>query len=98
MAQSFGSAPDQPGGGCVGQNIHALEEKKRQPPVSVSNPRQDAGQQSKKKAVGIRVVDPMISDHRILLPLWNFRSEIDVRVLMIVNLLPASIDVAKDVG
>src|SRR6185436_21146665 len=75
----------------------AFEKEQRDPPVAVAKPRQDSRDQSKKKTVRIRVVNPVVGHHWICLPVRNLSGEVNVRVLMIVNLLPTSIDVTKHV-
>src|SRR5881394_799351 len=60
--------------------------------------REPARQQSKQKSVWVRIVDPVIGDHWIRLPVGNLCGGVDVRVLVIMHLLPTTVDVAKDIG
>jgi hypothetical protein len=56
-----------------------------------------ARQQSEEKAVGVGVINPVVPQHGVLLPLRDVADAGDVRVLVVVNLLPAAVDVAEDV-
>src|ERR1700730_13922138 len=97
MAQPFCSGPNQPGGAAIRQGVHRLEQRQSQTPMTIANPAQEPGEQCEQKAIRIRVIDPMIPDHGILLPLWYVSGEIYVGVLMIMNLLPAPVDVAENI-
>ena len=66
--------------------------------MTIADGAKNSGQQSEEEAVWIWIVDPVIPDHRIALPGRYVGDEIYVRILMVVNLLPTTIDVTENIG
>src|SRR5437868_14827555 len=97
MAQEPRPRPDEPRREAVGQRVYRLEQEERQRPVAAAELTQNAREQREEEAVWVRVVNPVIPNHRVLLPLRDFAGGVDVWVLPVTDLLPPSIDVAENV-